>query len=778
MSQTSHDPESTSSFRFGLILFLVSLSMLSAQITVTRLLSYKLFFHFVFLMISLAQLGIAAAGAWIFAGGKDRLSPEFYRTSLYAMAVTLLAFLGFYVWLAPAPTLGLMKIDGLDALPYLGGLSLILVAYYFAAGCVLSGAFTQHKAVFNRLYAADLAGAAVGCVAALGLMAVFGPVRTFLASGLLAVAAAAIVSPGRASKRSLQDTAGMIVTAALLVAGWIATPNLERAATLGRDFDGSPLQGDLEYRWTHLARVDRIAPSFYVIDGDAGTRIDNPDWVSELEFLVSRPHPRVAIVGVGAGPQLKEALRHRPESVLGIDINATIVEWSRQQDRGANGDIYNLPEVKIVVDEGRHALRVNEGPFDVIDMHAIDTYTASSMGAYSLTENFLYTVEAFEEFYARLSDDGVMAIRRWLFYPPRENLRLFTTIFTALGEAGVAKPEDHLVVLAPHSKWRDPSLKVMGFLMFSKRPFTAERMQIIDQFVAKNGWDYVYGPGRKVDSEFTKFVDSTDRAKYYREYQYFVEPCRDANPFFFQFTPPLAFLWQKNTVAGIGIYNQSTTTLFVTLLALSVLCALLLGVPILRFQKRSGTARPSLAATVYFAALGLGFMAVELAGIQIMTLLLGHPTYALSVVLLGLLAFAGVGSLLARWVPRTAGPRVCLLLAGLALLAAVGLMPLVQRAMSLGLPARVALTLLVLCIIGVPIGMPMALGVREIGDANSLHVAWAWACNGAAGVVGTNICMILMIYFGIPAIFGIGAGCYLLAQFLLPRIAAREAAKD
>ena len=282
----------------------------------------------------------------------------------------------------------------------------------------------------------------------------------------------------------------------------------------------------------------------------------------------------------------------------------------------------------------------------------------------------------------------------------------------------------------------------------------------------------MFRPGRKVDSAFAAFVASPDRQKFYREYPYVVTPCYDSNPFFFQFTPPFAFLGQKTDSEGAAVYNQSTTTLFVTLVMLTVLCVVLLGWPMSRYRRRERLGRPSLALTTYFAGLGLGFMAVELASIQVMTLFLGHPTYALTVILLGLLAFAGAGSALARYVPRQAGPRVCLALSGLAFVAAFGLMPLVHGLIGLPFGLRVAVTLGLLLGLGVPLGMPMALGIREIGEENRLQVAWAWACNGAAGVLGTNVCMIVMIYYGMPAVFAIGAGCYLLVQFLLPRIAA------
>jgi hypothetical protein len=775
------DPSPTESQRsspalYYAILFLVSLAMLSAQVTVTRLLSYKLFFHFVFLLISLAHLGIAGAATWIFANGWSTFSPAFFRRALYLMAVSLILFLGVYVWFAPEPSEGLMKIDGMKALPYLGSLSVLLIAFYFSAGCVLAGAFTQYKAQFNRLYAADLAGASLGCAVSLGMMALLGPVHTLLLSGFLSVVAAALIAvPRQRASQKAVDATLLLAAGAVLIAAWFGTPWLERRVTLGRDFEGKPLPTDNEYRWTQLARVDRVAPSFYVIDGDAGTRIDNPEWVSEVEFLVGRPKPRVAIIGVGAGPQLKEALAHQPESVFAIDINPSIVDWSRNRDRETNGDIFNRPEVTVVIDEGRHAIRSHEGEFDVIDMHAIDTYTASSMGAYSLTENYLYTVEAFEDAYSKLSPNGVMAIRRWLFYPPRENLRLFTTIYTALEHSGVKHPEEHLVVLAPTKNWRDPKQRIMGFMLFSKAPLDAERLAVIDRFVEANGWSWLYGPGKKVDSAFTQWVDSTDRAAFYRGYPYFVEPCYDANPFFFQFTPPFAFLWRGVGADGTLVYNQSTTMLFVTLFALVVLCGIMLVWPIYRYQVKSGLARPSLVLTLYFALLGFGFMAVELSSIQVMTLFLGHPTYALTVILLGILAFACLGSALARFIPRSVGPVVLLLLAAISVAAAFGIIPLVHSLIGASFAVRVGITLFLLMLAGLPMGAPMALGIREIGDKSSLHVAWAWACNGAAGVLGTNICMIVMIYLGMSALFWIGAACYLVACLLLPRIGKTSA---
>jgi hypothetical protein len=173
--------------------------------------------------------------------------------------------------------------------------------------------------------------------------------------------------------------------------------------------------------------------------------------------------------------------------------------------------------------------------------------------------------------------------------------------------------------------------------------------------------------------------------------------------------------------------------------------------------------------TLYFGCLGLGFMAVEMASIQTMTLFLGHPTYSLTVILLGMLAFAGLGSFLVRSVPAGRGRLVCLWVSVLATAAGLGLLPFVHAVMHAPFWVRVALTLAYLGLVATPMGMPMALGVRQIGEGNRAQVAWAWACNGAAGVLGTNLCMILMVYCGIPAVFWTAGSCYLLSVVFLGR---------
>jgi hypothetical protein len=754
---------SSSSFRrrYFVVVFLVSLAMLGAQVTVTRLLSYKFYFHFVFLVISLAQLGIAGAGAWVFVVGKRMNLRSILVAGLLGIALFALLLLLGYAWLSPPANVGMAKINGYTAVPYLIALSVLMVGLYFCAGIVYSSLFTQYRSRFEHLYASDLMGASVGCIASVALMYVVGPPRAFvLCGGLALLAGVLVLADGRPGGGELGWWFGVTLMAAAVVASWFGAGAFDPNARYG--------SAVVEYEWNHLARTDRLGPGHYIIDGDASTWVIDPQ--SEIEYLLAPPNPRIAIVGVGAGPQLKSAVKYEPEYVLAVDINPSIINWSVGEDSWYSGDIFNLPQVEAMIDEGRHAVRSAETQFDLIGMHAVDTYAASAAGAYSLSENYLYTVEAFRDFFGKLSPQGLLATRRWLFYPPRENLRLFTTIDQALRDEGVERPEDHLIVLAPVEDFRRPDLKEWGYILVARSPFSGAELATVDLYVAENGWSYLHRPGQRLDTPFSEFAYTDDRDEFYSGYPYFVQPCRDANPFFFQFVPPFSTFYSEATASQSVLYNQSADLLFVTLGIVLVLTLLVLGLPVLLRRKSAAPGRSWGVATLYFSSLGVGFMAIELALIQTMALFLGHPTYALSVVLLGMLAFAGLGSALVRRLETDRARRACLLIAVLGAAAALGLLPLIHTLIAAPFWLRIAVTMLTLGAIALPMGMPMATGIRLVGEENKAQVAWAWACNGGAAVVGTNLCMILMVYAGMPAVLLVGALCYVAAYFLLGRM--------
>jgi predicted membrane-bound spermidine synthase len=738
-----------STARCAAVVFLVSLALLDAQVTATRLIAYRFFYHFVFFVVSLAQLGLAAAGAWVYASRRSDWRAAGLARWLVALAALPLVFLACYAWLGPPPNLSFGKVDGPAAYAYLTLLALALVALNFCGGMALTLVFTARRREMGRLYAADLAGAALGCAASVGVMMAAGPIRALLAAGLAALGAAALTARARAiwALPALGLTAGVLFPA--VFDPYVALPQSQKRIA--------------RFEWNHLARTDAMYAGRYVIDGDASTDVrEDLQTLPVPEYQLVRHAPDVAVLGVGAGPQLRMALQMDAASVLAIDINPTILRWDQVDDRDANRGIFLDPRVTVELGEARHLLRSTQRDFDLVVMHAIDTWTASAQGAYSLSENFLYTSEAMRDLLGKLRPGGVVSIRRWLFWPPRETLRLFTTVLDALQRAGAERPESQVVVLSPDPNFRSTELHVWGFLLFSNQPIEGERLVRLDSYVASRGWAYLYRPGSVLDTPFSEYARSPDRRAFLASYPYIVAPVRDSNPFFFQFALPWS-AWATPQAVSKAVYSQSSQLLLLCLAVTSVLTAALLGIPLWLRRADVRGDRALAPALVYFAALGVGFMGFELPAIQIMTLFLGHPTYALSVVLAGLLAGAGIGSTWMGRAPLGAGRVAVLAVIGLALVCGAGLLPAVHALIQLPAAARMALTAVTVLGLGVPLGMPLVGGIRLLDPDRPELVAWAWAANGAAAVVGSCLLMVLMVYGGSGAAFGVAAGAYSLA---------------
>ena len=552
--------------------------------------------------------------------------------------------------------------------------------------------------------------------------------------------------------------------------------------------EGGKLRDVLKYEWNHIIRTDHMQ-NWYVLDGDAATRIWR--WDDDVKAMPVRTpaynlapaSPSVAIIGVGGGRELAESLRANASSVLAIDINPTILRWVRGDDRTLNNDMYFDQRIEVKLGEGRHTVRSAGRKFDAIIIHAIDTYAAAAAGAYALTENFLYTKEAFFDYYRSLSDQGALSISRWLYYPPREDLRLFATAIAALEELGVEKPLDHIVMAAPLKDYtRLGDNRVWGYLTVTKRPLSAEDVAGLQAHIKKLGWSLLYAPGLNTGTPFEQLARSRDRAQFRRSYPYFVAPVTDASPYLFQHYNPLdrtTYRQSKDWATG-NIYQGSAVTLLVALLVCVVASFVAILGPLMwtRTHTSSGTTRPlRWREALYFAGLGVGYMALEVPIIQILSMYLGHPIYGFAVVLVALLLASGIGSVLADrldpapWIPCAI---VTVLLAAITL----GVFPFLHATLDLPDAARFAIALVLVVVCGIPMGMPLALGVRRLGRRHERSVAWAWGINGAASVIGSCAVMIAMVFAGSHAALALGVLSYaasaLVARFDVasPRVSA------
>jgi hypothetical protein len=478
-------------------------------------------------------------------------------------------------------------------------------------------------------------------------------------------------------------------------------------------------------------------------------------------------------------------------SVTGIEINPTI---ANSVMRGRYADyafhLYELPQVHIHVQDGRSYIRSSRDKYDVVQMTLVDTWASTAAGAFALSENNLYTIEAFREYFDHLKPDGMIAITRWEFKQPREALRVVSQAIETLHQIGISDPRRHFVIVA------DGGLDEDGrpvLVLAKKSRFTLAEYEAIDNHLRANPnlvWlnpplmtepcmpdanvpcKLAENPRRFIRPQslnspaaeaFQKLIASNDPRAFARHYPYNVAPVSDSAPFFF-FTLKTRHVIE-NILAGTGHGMDWRINLGVVVLGMLLIISILavlafLILPLALHRHRQNAPKTGIVALLYFITVGFGFILVEISLIQRFVLFLGHPTYALTVVVFLLLLSSGAGSVAARH-RITSGAKVLPLL-GLISVFIVGnvvLLPwLLSAAVGLPFAIKLAISALVLAPLGFLMGMPFPTGLRLVKT-----VEWAWALNAAASVLGSVMAMIIAIHFGLTVTLLCAALAYLLA---------------
>jgi len=759
-------------------------AVLLLEITVGRLFSVSLWYHFAFLVISLALLGLGAAGAWL--AGRPLAHP-----SARALAITAGLFAGAVLGLLGV--IGLVPVDpfALRTAPVASGLGLLVYTVatalpFFWAGLTIARLLSAPAAAVGRLYAADLAGAGMGAgVAVICLPLVGAPGAALLAAaGGLVAALCFLGGRSRGGRAAMGVRAGLGLGALLLVGAAILWGQRWPVPVPASKGLAQALAGGARWLWTGwntISRVDvtqgdlahyapglrqgRLPPQLAVrIDGDALTALTAfdgdltalADFERALPALAYwwRPGPRVLVIGAGGGPDVLAALRLGAEHVTAVEVNPLVVALVREHFRGFTGDLYRHPRVTAVVGEGRHFVAQPGPAYDLIVLSLVDTWAAVTTGAYSLTENFLYTREALADYYRRLQPGGLVVLTRFERQPPVELLRLLTTVAAGLEMAGVAEPGRQVVVMGNGEQ---------ATVFVRRGAFSPEEVATARRFADRYGHHLLLAPGEPASDPRLAQALGPDRDTLIATSPYAIDPVTDDRPFFFQFGRWRSLVWPWNApdFAGFGSLTTGQTLLLLILGQTTVLSALLVLLPLGRRRPAPGTA--TLGWFAYFTALGLGFMAVEIALLTQTTLLLGAPTVTMAVVLGGLLVSAGLGSLLSDRLdcsPSSLTPLMLLLAGCLVIWPAL---TAVATTAFLAAPwlARLGLTLLLVAGPGLLLGLPLPGGLRLLQRHQPDLVPWAWAVNACASVVGPVLAMMGAITFGVRLLFLVAALLYL-----------------
>ena len=771
---------------------LCSFSALLLELGLTRLFSVVLFYHFAFLAISVALLGLGAGGVFAHLR-RDWLArwdaPELGTTLSALCSLSIVGVLEIVVHSAVHLNLGAKDFRNLTLL-YLAS-----AVPFFLTGLLFSVVFARNSRLISRLYAADLAGGALACLAVVPLLNYLGGPNTILCAALTLAMASTLWSSRR---RWLGSTLAVLLLA-LVVANFFY-PLVDVLYAKGQRQG----QYGVEYaRWNAISRVevDRTADGarYITIDSDASTAIMNVDphhwqgtWFQRSLMTsapsvvnVLRPHGEFAIIGPGGGVDVLRAVAAGSPRVTGIEINPIIVnDVMRGRFADFSYHLYQIPEVAIHVSDGRSFIRNSHDPYDVLQMTLVDTWASTAAGAFALSENSLYTVEAFKEYFQHLKPDGMIAITRWEFKEPREALRVVSVAMEALHELGVAQPAANFMVVS------DGPLNTDGrpvLVLAKRRRFTAaEEKTVVDDVRANPNLVPQYLPSVAGNNPFSALLASNDPYAFARAYKFNTAPVYDNAPFFF-FTLKLSQIFSGGPAQAMDWKVNVGVEVLGIVLVLSIFAVIaFLILPLALHGRRHQRVSP----LAYFVAVGLGYILIEIAFIQRFVLFLGHPTYALTVVIFLMLLSSGAGSFLSRqwFAGHSLSPWPLVMVATAALLYVFFLPVLLPALVGLAFGMKLVISAVLLVPLGLMMGIPFPAGLRALANDPSPgsklappsrnSVEWAWAMNASSSVLGSVLAMVIAIRFGLNVTLACGACAYLVAALvsgtLLPAPVAPE----
>lgn len=752
---------------------LTTLATLVLELTLTRIFSVVFYYHFAFLAISIALFGLGAGGvfSYVFAP-KD--GDVFRRLGTLACAAGIVAVISLTIVLTRT---------GLD--------NLTLAIIYFTsalpfvfAGSIVSMAISETIERINRVYFFDLMGAAGGCMLLLPFLNIFGGPNTVIVAAVLLAVSAAIWFH---IAGSIRGRAAAVALALALVA--LITLNWKGPLIDVTYAKGHALKGEKFVKWNSFSRIalapDSSGMMTIFIDADASTGIANFDFndlsESQRKDLTLqgpgfpyqlRPAAKTLIIGPGGGWDVSRALASGSKDVTGVEINPIIATTiMREIFPDLSRNLYHRPDVRIVVEDGRSFVRRSPEKYEVIQATLVDTWASTAAGAFALSENNLYTTDAFYDYLSHLQDNGILAFTRWGFDPPRESLRLLSLARVALERLGERDFARHVMVVREGGAKELAGWGARDTVVISRNPFTDADVQVARASLGP--MLPIYLPGDAASSSpFAQLLLTSDPSGFFKTYRYDVSPVSDDRPFFFYTVQPrdlLNFFFKEESSADYKInravpllFGLMGTSLLATLITL-LLPPLVLGS---RLPKEPGV-RTFL---LYFLCIGAGYILIQVALIQKFVILLGHPTYALTVIIFSMLISSGLGSFYSAKLIGDDLKKLSLALTGVALL--VTLLAIVSplitsAAIAWPLSAKMLLTAVAIAPAGFAMGIPFPIGLGRLERWHKPSVRWAWAMNAASSVLGSASAIFIALYFGLQTSLLCGGLLYLCALLVL-----------
>jgi len=784
-------------------LFLLSAASLAFEINLSRLFSVAQFYHFAFMVVSLALLGYGASGTFLsivpLSGSLARRRAPVWLSWGFAVAA-----IGSYALTVHVPFDSFRM-----ARDWRQGVLLLLhyvalAAPFFCSGTLVGHLLTARPQQAHRVYAANLLGSASGCILAVAAPALVGGEGVVLLSAALGVGAAYVFHHQAGSEPQLKpprpahrpwtiDAIHGLIFAVVVAAAWRTPHFLDIRLSPYKSLSYLLQVPDAEVvfrRWNGFSRVDVVdSDSIRGLAGSGfrcplepppqrGLTVDGED-VSYIHHLAPRftrlpytdcllgalpyrlqPRADTIILEPQGGADVVTALAQGARRVTVVEPNPLIVAAVQAQAEWA-GNLYDDARVDVVVEEGRTYSRRARARCDLLVLSLNAAQHTVTSGAYSLNEDYRYTLEAFSDYLDRVEPGGMLVITRWLQVPPSESIRAFALAVEALERTG-ADPRGSVIALRSYRQM---------LILARNGTFSGEELKRVRDFADQRAFDLVYLPDLQAGElnrhnvlpepvyyqACVALLDAEDRDAWYEAYTFDVRPPTDDKPFFGHY-----FRWRQapSVLASFGRtwqpFGGAGYFVILILLALALLATgVLILIPVAVLRGRGG---PLSATLIYFGLLGFGFLFVEIPLMQRFILFLGSPAYAMAIVLFSVLLFSGVGSALSPRVP---------------LRVAIGLLPLVVALYVVALPrvfevalgfplwARMAVAVAVLAPPGLLMGIPFPGAIALLERRAPGLIAWAWAVNGGASVVTSIVAALVALSAGFSTVLLVGALCYL-----------------
>jgi hypothetical protein len=792
---------------------LLSASALAYEVLLMRLFSIIQWHHFAYMIIALALLGYGISGT-VISIYKQRLLDNFNHIYILCLVLFGLTSVGCYMLAQHIPFNAEEILWDSKQIVYLGIMFLLLTIPFFLAASAICLSFLEYKETIPRIYAADLFGAGIGSLLILVLLYFLFPQWILIvigASGLVAVILASFELNYKYQKYTI--IASFVLIGIFINAGPLFTLKISSYKSLAQTLriDGTAVTKELSSPLGYLIIVKskqvpfRYAPGLSIkaqyepleqigifVDGDNMSVITQyPAEIDQLQYLdqmtSAAPYHlkdinQALIIGAGGGADVLQAKFHQIPNIDAVELNPQIVGLLNGEYAEFTGHLYQQDYIHIHIKEARSYLSGTHTRYDLIQLALIDAFTASSSGLYALNESYLYTVEAFGQYLARLKPDGYLAITRWIKLPPRDSLKLVTTAIRALEQNGVTSPQKQIIQIR---SWQTSTLLIKNGLV------TDQELANLQQFCNDRAFDLTYTPTLTRDQTnrfnvlseplFYQAISAmlgNEREQFLAHYKFNLQPATDDRPYFNHFFKWTAFseIFQLRQKGGMPLLEWGYMILVATLFIATLLSIALIIVPLWFYHR--AILVPSnnikrLSVFYYFFAIGLAFLFIEIAFIQKFTLFLHHPIMTIAVVLTAFLVFAGAGSLWSGHLLKYYTSQIIIkyVVTGIMILSVSYLFllgPIFASLAALSGSLKIVISIGLIAPLAFCMGMPFPVGLYILNKYASHYVPWAWGINGCASVVSAVLATLLAIHFGFNAVIITAVILYLTIMIVKP----------